>query len=196
MRRVLNVLALLALAAVCVWAAPGAVADDKPGASGDKFKNISDADFAREASAGGLAEVNLGRIGVQRAVNPEVRKFAQRMVDGHGKANQELITLANKKGMTLARAMDQEHQQLADRLMKMSGEEFDRTFMKHMLKDHKDAVALFEAEANKTQDADLKQFASRTLPTLREHLRMARELAGEKEPAGGGTRDKDKVIKP
>jgi putative membrane protein len=188
---VLSGLALLAVAAVCLWAASGIRADDKPRPDADK-KNISDADFAREASAGGLAEVNLGRIGVQRAVNPEVRRFAQRMVDDHSKANQELINLANRKGFTLARTMDQEHQQLADRLMKMSGEEFDRTFMKHMLKDHKDAVALFEAKSQNARDPDLKQFATMTLPTLREHLRMAQQLAGEKEATGTRKPDKDR----
>src|SRR5262245_58188613 len=97
MRRVLSVLALLAITAFCLVAVSAAPADDQSKSAAEK-KNLSDTDFAREVSAAGLAEVNLGRIGVQRAVNPEVRKFAQRMVDDHTKANQELITLANKKG--------------------------------------------------------------------------------------------------
>lgn len=161
-------------------------------ASADEKKDERGGDekFIKEATASGLAEVNLSRFAVKLAMRQEVREFAQHMIDDHTKANTELLTLVNRKGLGRAAAdgMKPEHQELANRLAKLKGEEFDRVYMKQMVKDHEDAVKLFERQAKDGKDADLKAFADKTLPTLKDHLKMARKAAGDKDKGG----DKDK----
>jgi putative membrane protein len=72
--------------------------------------------------------------------------------------------------------MDAKHQKVMDRLSGLSGAEFDREYMKHMVKDHEDAVSDFQKQSTRAKDPDIKAFAARTLPALQEHLRMAREI--------------------
>jgi putative membrane protein len=142
-------------------------------------KAITDREFVYKASEGGLAEVNLGNLAAQRASSAEVKKFGKQMVEDHSKANKELLSIADKKKIPVAPRMDQKHQETADKLSKLSGAEFDRTYMTGQVKDHEETVELFEAQAKNGQDADLKGFAERTLPTIREHLKMARQLADQ-----------------
>ena len=139
---------------------------------------MSDQDFVRMASCDGLAEVTLGRMALEQATSPEVKRFAQRLIDDHMKANQELSRTANKMGITPASTMDEKERAAADRLMQMRGAEFDRAFMHHMVRDHEKAIRLFENEAKNGQNRDLQEFASKTVPILREHLKLARELDG------------------
>jgi len=136
----------------------------------------ADADFVLKASAGGMAEVNLGRVAAKSASDEAVRKFAQKMVDDHGKANKELLALANKKRLKVAAAMDAEHQGEFDKLLKLSGAALDRAYMAGQVKDHEDTVALFEKQAKEGRDEDLKKWAKDTLPHLREHLKMAKDV--------------------
>jgi putative membrane protein len=146
-----------------------------------KSKAVSDQTFVTKAAKGGLAEVNLGRIAMQRASNPEVKQFGQRMVTDHTKANQELIAIANKKSIKLPPTMSKEDEMLANKLAASQGSTFDQMYMKHMVEDHKKDVALFENQAQHGQDADIKAFASKCLPTLREHLKMAEQVCAKVE---------------
>ncbi|HKG20643.1 MAG TPA: DUF4142 domain-containing protein, partial [Blastocatellia bacterium] len=86
--------------------------------------------------------------------------------------------------------MMQKHQALVSKLSGLSGAEFDREYMRQMVKDHSDAVELFQKEASRGKDADLKGFAAKTLPALQEHLRMARELAGKTDGSGNSAKTK------
>lgn len=138
----------------------------------------SDTPFARDAATGGLAEVQMGQVGVQQASNTEVRQFAQRMVDDHTQANNDLMRVAQQNGIDLPDRPTPDQQQMLDQTRRMSGTDFDRSFMRHMVDDHQKVVAAFEQEAANGTNPDLKAFAQRTLPTLREHLRMAKEIAG------------------
>jgi putative membrane protein len=135
-----------------------------------------DHDFLMDAAMGGLMEVELGRIAAQKGMSESVKQFGQRMVDDHSKANTELMTLASSKGMTLPTALDEKHQKEVTKLSAMSGAEFDRAYAKMMLSDHNKDVKEFEKQSTKGADADLKAFASKTLPTLQEHLQMAKNL--------------------
>ena len=98
------------------------------------------------------------------------------MVDDHSKANTELMSLASSKGVTLPTALDEKHQKEVTKLSAMSGAEFDRAYSKMMLSDHNKDVSEFEKQSTKGTDPDLKAFASKTLPTLQEHLQMAKAL--------------------
>ena len=144
-------------------------------AMNSKASTISSGDrkFMEKAAEGGMAEVKLGQLAAQKASADQVKQFGQRMVDDHGKANDQLKQLASTKGVTLPTDLDKSTQREYDKLSKLSGADFDREYMKHMVSDHKKDVSEFKSEANKAKDADLKQFASSTLPTLEEHLNLA-----------------------
>lgn len=144
------------------------------GASDAKLSH-RDHEFIEDAAKGGLAEVQLGQLAAQKAENPDVKKFGQRMVDDHSKANDQLKQIASSKGMNLPADLDRSAKREHDKLSKLSGAAFDREYMKHMVSDHKKDVKDFEKEAKSGSDADVKTFASSTLPTLQEHLQMAQQ---------------------
>lgn len=145
-----------------------------------------DREFIMEAAMGSMLEVELGRIAAQQGASDSVKQFGQMMVDHHQKANQELMTLASNKGITLPTALGEKHQRQMTKLQGMSGAEFDREYSKLMVKEHREAVDDFEDEISKGSDPDLKAFAGKALPNLQEHLRMARTLEGQH---GGGNRN-------
>jgi putative membrane protein len=209
-----------------------------------------DREFAMKAAEGGQAEVAHAQMALQKSASDDVKRYAQRMIDDHTKANQELMTIASGKGLTLpgnmqsmhsAHAqmhgntaststdttgstntagasrtinprsttgatnpntessgdmrktepamntkMSKDHQMAMDRLSKLSGAEFDREYIKMDLKDHKKTIELFEKQARSGRDAELKAFAEKTLPTLREHHQMARDIAGKVGVAAEG----------
>ncbi len=138
-----------------------------------------DEHFVHEAAAGGMMEVELGRLAAERAANADIKAFGQRMVTDHGKANQELMKIATSKGITLPKALPADKQQERDKFARLSGAEFDRMYAQHMVKDHKKTVADFEKQAEKGADEALRTFAQKTLPTLREHLALSQTLASK-----------------
>jgi len=142
-----------------------------------------DRNFLMDAAMGGLMEVELGRLAAQQGTSDAVKQFGQRMVDDHSKANQELMSVASSKGITLPTEIDEKHRKEMTKLSGLSGAEFDREYGKMMLSDHRKDVSEFEKQSTRGTDADLKAFASKTLPTLQEHLQMAEALPGAK---GGG----------
>jgi len=149
----------------------------------------SDRKFMEKAAQGGMAEVQLGKLATEKASAPEVKQFGQRMVDDHSKANDQLKQLASQKGVTLPTTLDKSAQKEHDRLSKLSGAEFDREYMKHMVSDHKKDVSEFKSEASKAKDADLKQWAQTTLPVLEEHLKLAQtDESIAKNEAKNGTK--------
>ena len=141
-------------------------------------QSLSDADreFIETAAVGGAAEVQLGTLATQRASRPAVKDFGAKMVRDHGAANAELATLARSKGIQVPTALDAEHQAVRDRLMALQGPDFDRAYMQEMVKDHTQDVAEFERASQTARDMDVRTWAARTLPTLREHLALARDI--------------------
>ena len=107
----------------------------------DEFSNVSDQNFVAKVAVGNVAEVQLGRLALTQTTNPDVRKFAQRLIDDHTKANQELAKIATTKGIALPRQIDKEHREAATKLTKMRGAEFDRAFAADMIDDHKKDIA-------------------------------------------------------
>jgi len=210
MRRILGLVALAGLAGLLALA-PALTADERDkggndrggGDKGDRGTTaprarISDQEFVLKASAAGLAEVDLGMLARTNAGSAEVRRFGERMVRDHMKANQELNRVADRKGVRPAPAADPAHQAVAKRLTALKGAAFDRAFMRQMVRDHEEAVSLFEAESKGGRDKDLRNLAGKTLPTLQDHLKMARDLAegGGKdredvEPKDKGRKDRD-----
>jgi len=132
--------------------------------------------FAKDAALGGMTEVELGKIAVQKASNEKVKEFGQRMVDDHSKVGDEFKGIAAKDNIVLPGELDAKHQAMVDRFSRMSaGSDFDRAYVRDMVRDHHTDIAAFEKEANAGQNPDLKNWAGNTLPTLREHLRLAED---------------------
>lgn len=177
--------ALFVGAAVLALSAAPALAQDPtakpaqktahPASAATSAKAGADHRFVMEAAEGGLAEVELGKLAKDKASSDQVKEFAKRMVDDHSKANDELKSIAQSKSITLPSAVNAKDKALNDRLSKLSGEQFDRAYMRHMVQDHRKDVAAFRTESKSGKDADVKAFAAKTLPTLEEHLKQAQD---------------------
>ncbi|HEY0428236.1 MAG TPA: DUF4142 domain-containing protein [Pyrinomonadaceae bacterium] len=145
-------------------------------ANAEKVNKTGDDDFMMKAAQGGMAEVELGRLAAEKAQNADVKKFAQKMVEDHSNANTELKALATKKGVTLPTDVGSEHKATMEKLKALSGAEFDKAYVAAMVDDHKKDVAEFEKQSTGAKDADVKAFATKTLPTLKMHLEMIQAI--------------------
>jgi putative membrane protein len=155
-----------------------------PAHAGDQSKAASgvaaaDQAFVKEAAIGGMAEVDLGQLAVSKASNPDVKQFGQRMVDDHGKANDELKSWASQKSVNLPTELDAKHKAEHAKLEKLSGEAFDRAYMTSMVADHNKDVAEFQKQSKSAKDPDLKAWAAKTLPTLQDHQKSAKEISAK-----------------
>jgi putative membrane protein len=130
--------------------------------------------FWTTAAQGGMAEVELGKLALQKSQNADVKKFAQMMITDHTKANYELKALAAKKNIVLPTDIGG-HKSTLDDLSKLSGAEFDKEYVEAMVDDHEEDVDFFEDKSNNS-DADLKAFAAKTLPTLKSHLEAIKAI--------------------
>ena len=163
---------VLSLAAAPAFAGQQPTTDKTPTA---KAGGASDTLFVKNAAKGGLAEVELGQLAADHGASDEVKKFGQRMVTDHGKANDELKSLAQQKNITLPAEIGAKEKALQARLEKLSGAAFDRAYMRAMLADHKTDVNEFRMESKSGKDTEVKAFATKTLPTLEEHLKAAQD---------------------
>jgi len=129
-----------------------------------------------KAAQGGMAEVAGGQTASTNAASSSVKDFGNRMVQDHGKANDELKQLASSKGVTLPTDTDAEHKAKLDEMSKKKGKDFDKAYMSDMVKDHEKDVAEFQKQSTSAQDPDLKNWVTKTLPTLQDHLKMAKDI--------------------
>jgi putative membrane protein len=137
---------------------------------------INDNDFAKEAAQGGMAEVKLGQLAEDKGQSDAVKNFGKKMVDDHSAANDKLKAVASNEKVDLPAAIDKHDQKTYDKLSQLSGAAFDRAYAKDMVKDHEKDIDAFKQEASGGQNQAIKNFASETLPTLQEHLKMAKEM--------------------
>lgn len=171
--------AVIGLGLLLAGLAPAQEQNMNSNMSGMKHDMMKSADmkFMTTAAQGGMAEVAMARYAVDHAASDAVKQYAQHMIDDHTKANDELMQVATTKGVTLPTAPDAKHQALMDKLMKLSGADFDREYIKNAgVKDHEKMEKLFMDESSKGQDADAKAFAAKTLPAVQMHLSMARDM--------------------
>jgi putative membrane protein len=138
---------------------------------------VNDALFAAAAASGGMAELALSELGVQRATDPELKKFSEKMIEEHTRMNGELTTLAASQRIPLPRTPDVRAQFCAQSLAGLSGEEFDRCYAKAQLVAHMDSVGTFESEAERGMDPPMKALAAKALPRIKEHLKMIKPIA-------------------
>jgi putative membrane protein len=140
------------------------------------INTVSDSDFAKDAAEGGMIEVKLGQLAQEKGSNDAVKEFGKRMVDDHSAANDKLKGIASQESMRLPMELNKHDESTYDKLSKLSGADFDRAYARDMVKDHQNDVSAFEQEASNGRDPEIKTFASDTLPTLQDHLKMAREM--------------------
>jgi putative membrane protein len=149
--------------------------------------------FVTEAAMGGMAEVELGQLASDKAQSDQVKQFAQRMVTDHGKANDELKSLAQRKNITLPTEVGAKHKATKDRLSKLSGSAFDRAYMQEMVADHRKDVSEFQRESRSGKDPDVKAWAAQTLPTLQEHMQLAQSASRNAVGTSGTKPDTEKA---
>lgn len=135
-----------------------------------------DMNFIKEAAIGGLTEVELGRLAESNAQSSEVKQFGARMVQDHSAANQQLIAIATRKGVTPPTQLDEHHTRMRDRLARLRGAEFDRAYMQMMVNDHDQDTKAFRHEAQTGIDHDIRQFARTTLSVIEQHDRIAHQV--------------------
>lgn len=166
------------LAAIVIFYGSGPAGAAKPPSDkGDHVATGGDLAFMNDAAPGGMAEVGLGHLAVERAASPEVRNFAQQMIVDHTKAGEKLQLLAEQKKVKLSPDILPKAKQTKEMLEKLKGAEFDRAYVAAMVEAHEKDVAAFNAVAKNATDADVKAFAAKTAPTLEHHLQMIRALA-------------------
>lgn len=178
----LRLLATTAIVAAGLLAVPPAFAQtsqtSRPAASSAKDAPLDQEDrkFVQMATIGGIAEVELSKI-AQKSENADVKRVADRMIEDHTKANEQMTAIAATLGVETPKALDSEHERVRDKLRTLHGKAFDDQYMRDMVEDHDKAVKLFREEEHSGHNAELKQFAHKTLPTLEEHQKMALELS-------------------
>ena len=183
---------ILALAAASTLFAAGAATaqnQDKAATQNSaKGESSRDAKHMKDLAIANMAEVETGKLALEKAQDPKVKEFAQHMVDDHGKMLDEVKQLAQSKGVDLPSAPDAKHEKVMKKLQSASGASFDREYMRAMVKDHRDALKLAQRTAKGAKDPDLKAAAQKAAPDIQEHLKMAQDLAkNEKKSASGRT---------
>jgi putative membrane protein len=156
-----------------------------PGASAQTRANSNDAKFIEKMAGDGTAEVELGKLAEQKSSNPQVKTFAQRLVSDHSKANQQLMSIAQRDSVSPPKSADKEHSALQARLAKLNGQAFDRAFVQAQVEDHQKDIQYLQQQARAVQDPNLKSFIQQTLPVMQQHLQMAEQI--ENQMTGSGS---------
>ncbi|HYH64555.1 MAG TPA: DUF4142 domain-containing protein [Urbifossiella sp.] len=156
-----------ALAAACV-AALGVTLASAQEARQPAAKAVTDAEFVTKAASGGLFEVKSSKLALEKATKAECKHFAEMMIKDHTKANDELKAAAAKAGVPLPAELAPHHQKMLNDLK--AARDFDAAFVDAQLKSHVEAVDLFTAASASVKDPGLRDFAVKTLPTLKMHL--------------------------
>jgi putative membrane protein len=136
-----------------------------------------DSSFLKSAAEGGMSEVELGQLAQQKASNPAVQGFGAMMVRDHTAANAKLKALAASEQVSLPEGPSLVQKASKTRLTMLSGDSFDKSYVKDMIDDHKDDIEEFQKEISDGKDPQAKAFASATLPTLQLHLKRIESIA-------------------
>jgi putative membrane protein len=162
----------------------GGVTSPHGGVAGARLPALTDRSFIANAAVGGMYEVAVGQVAAERASDAAVKSYAGMLVEQHTAANNELAQLATARGIALPAKLPAAKQSVIDRLAKAPAGSFDRQFVQQVgLKDHQTDIRLFEKAAKSGRDPEVKAWAAKTLPTLREHYAQAQQLQGA---AGSG----------
>lgn len=174
--------------------AQGSTASSSSGASGSEKSSgssgaaakisKSDREMMEKIAQANIAEIETGKLAEEKSKNDEVREFAKKMVDDHTKAQDELKEIAESKGVDLPTKPDAKHQAAIKKMNDLSEEQFNKRYMAQAgLSDHKSAHSLLQTVSKKAKDEDLKEYAGKTVESVDEHWKMAREMTSGKGAA-------------
>lgn len=135
-----------------------------------------DKKFVKEAALGGMTEVEVGKLAQEKSSSEAIKEFGKKLEQDHTKANTQLKQAAAQDGLPVPDSLDSKHQKTVDKLSKLSGEAFDKAFIKNAVKDHQKDIKEFQNEAQNGTHANIKNFASQAVPVLESHLSMAKSL--------------------
>ena len=153
----------------------------EPAASPKETKaSATDTAFIKKAADGGMTEVELGKVAEKNGQRDDVKSFGSHMVKDHGKANDDLKSVASKMNVPVPDKVSAEHQAKIDKMSKLSGAAFDTAYVKEMVASHKKTIGAFETAKGKGGNEDLKKFIDDTLPVIKEHLEMAKKMQAAK----------------
>lgn len=156
-------------------------------ASGAAKMNKADSKAVMDMAMVNMAEVEMGKLAQSKSQNPEVKTFAQQMIDDHTKGLAEVQTVAQAKGITLPTELDAKHKAMSAKLAKLEGEKFDREYMKvGGVASHKEAHALLVKNEKNAKDADVKGLATKMKPTVEQHLKAAQQMPAAKSGTTSG----------
>ena len=151
------------------------------GAAQDTAKT-GDRDFVKMAAENSLTEIKLGQLAQDHSASETIKKYGQRVMADHTKMNKELMPIAKSLNMTLPDKLAKKHQDWFDKLSKLKGADFDRAYVKDMVAEHQDEIKKFEMEAKNSKNTEVKAWAEKWLPNIREHLKLAQAAAKEVNP--------------
>lgn len=158
------------------------------GASAMNAGPAMDKSFVKKALEGNAAEVQMGQLALQKSNDDQVKQFAQRMVDDHGKMQDQLKPVAEQMGVKVPEGPSKGQMKKMEKMKTLSGDAFDQAYIKDMVKDHKSDASEFKEEAQSTQNAQLKQLATEGGQTIESHLQQIQQIAQSK-----GTTQKAKM---
>jgi putative membrane protein len=142
--------------------------------------------FVRKAMQGGMAEVQLGQMTLQKTNNDQVKQFAQRMIDDHTKMNDQMKPVAQQLGVDVPGQVSKKDRATMAKLEALSGPAYDQAYIKDMVKDHKQDLSDFQMEASSGQDQTVKDAASQGSKVIAQHLQMAQQMAKDQNVAMNG----------
>jgi putative membrane protein len=159
---------------------PSAEQQQQMGTSGMNSGPAVDKAFVKKALEGNMAEVEMGKLALQKSNDDQVKQFAQRMVDDHGKMLEELKPVAEQMGVKVPEGPSKGQMKSMDKMKALSGDAFDQAYIKDMVKDHKGDDNDFKMEAQSTQNPQLKQMVMQSDQTIESHLQQIQQLAHSK----------------
>jgi putative membrane protein len=142
-----------------------------------KSKLSQDEDFLQKAVSRGVSEVKISEHAERKAANEEVKSLARHLAHDHAKMNKDLLEKAKNLKTAIVVGLEKDRKEKVDRLTKLEGAELDRAYVKEMIDGHRESIKLFEIQAQRGTNAELKTFASEALPTLREHLKKVESVS-------------------
>ena len=155
----------------------GAGASGSAASSNSSDMARADSKMMHELAEANLAEIETGRLALEKSQNDQVKKFAQQMIDDHTAAQKELQTLAQNKGVKLPDGTDMKHKAMATAMRVLSGDTFDSQYIKRAgVNDHQQTIKLLQTAQTSARDPELKAMATKMLPKVRGHLKMAQEM--------------------
>lgn len=171
----------------------GMTGTSQAGASSTMSK--SDQKMLHAIAQANMAEIEAGKLAQNKTQDERVKSFSQQMVDDHTKALQEVQQLAQSKGVTLPTEPDSKHLKMAEKLNKLSGSDFDKRYLKQGgLSDHKETHRLLQRVQKRADDPELKSLAAKSLPTIEQHLSMAKDMHDNRQMGRTSGRDSMRSI--